>query len=255
MGKLDFWHTLAYKNAAIMEGLFPMPEAPDVRLPENIWYVSLKNSREDVLTDIGARFSEDFFEVYSKHVKFVDFIPEYFSIKRSAFDMEEGDRTELELAAPSVFARVMEKASAEGEEPGHIFKLFGKISDFIRGKAKNSIVLLESLNELIRAAPGEDERGLLSSLLYLRRENSTKWGSVIFTYLSEGIFAKHIEESATSTIDNVLTFESETIAGGGRVVKIRKLRGQSSGVIGDTRFELYPTPHGVDIMKIDLLDV
>lgn len=257
LGKLDFWHTIAYRNAAMKEGLIPVPEAPDVLLPEHIWYVSLRNSKEDVLADVKAKYVEDFFKIYSKHVSFADFIPEYFSIERSAFDTDESafaDRTEFSFTPPSVFARVMERASVEGQEPGHLFKLLRKISDFLKTEAKNSIIIFESLNELIRASP-RDERDLLSSLLYLRRENLTKWGSVIYTYMSEGVFPRQLEESMSSTIDNVLTFEGESVQGAGRVMRIRKFKGHPSGMIANTRYEIFPSSYGAEILRVGLIDV
>ena len=257
LGKLDFWHSIAYRNALMKEGLIPAPEAPDVLPPENIWYVSLKNTKEDVLADIKAKYSEDFFKMYSKHVGFVDFIPEYFSIERSAFAVDKsafGDKTELSFAAPSIFARVVEEAPVDVREPGHLFRVVRKISDFFRREAKNSIIVLESLNELIRLSPG-DERNLLSSILYLRRENLTKWGAVIYTYMSEGVFPKYLEEAMSSTIDNVLTFEGESFQGAGRLMRIRKFKGRPSGMIADTRYEIFPSPYGAEVLRVGLLDV
>ncbi len=236
-GREAFLHTTAFMNAAKKGGVLEKPEGENVYLPEKILYVLLSKTPNDVVRDVNVGYSDEFSEPFEGNVEFKDLMSEYYS---STF-------------APLESSAEMPSEEEEGEEAIEIVRT---MMDFIEKNGKNSLVIIDSLDDLIRAFPSGEERDLLTSLRTIRSRNRESWNSLLFIRLTSGIFPESVENSILSLVDGVFEFESRT-SGGSRTRSIvcDKFSGITSPDLLDSTFEFDVTNSGLEARRTSSLDI
>lgn len=232
-GRDAFMHTSAFMNAATQEGILQKPTGEDVYLPENILYILLSKTKEDVLKDVNVGYSDDLSEAFKEVVKFKDLMSDYYS------------STLAPLESP-------EEEEKEGDEA---IEITSSIMDFVEKNGKNSLVIIDSLDDFIRAFPQGAEKKLLASLRTIRSKNRESWNSLILNQLTDGLFPESVGNSILSLSDGVFEFESKT-SGGSRTKRITcdKLSGVTSEDLLDSTFGFNVTSSGLEARRTTLLE-
>ncbi|MFP4005636.1 MAG: RAD55 family ATPase [Candidatus Hadarchaeia archaeon] len=237
-GKEAFMQTSASMNAAMKLGKLPKPKKEDVGLPNKILYILLSKTKEDVKRDVKIGYSEDLSEAFNKGVEFNELMSDYYASTLMSLQSEE---------AP------LESDQSEEEEAIEIVR---SIINYLDELGKNNLIILDSLNDLIRAFPSGEEKRLLASLRTIRTQNKQKWNSLILNRLTSDIFPENVEESILSASNGVFSFQS-TSSGGSRTRNLicDKFDGITSSELLDSTFEYNITKSGFEARRTDLLEV
>lgn len=234
--KAEFCYTAAFTNGAMKRSDLPKPERKDIILPETIWYLSFTKTKDDVMRDIRVSFSDDIFEIFSEEIKFKDFISDYYvSSFAPLWGVEEKVKRE------------------EGGDTASTLEIIKLTLEFLDKNSRNSLIIIDSLDDLIRAFPKGEENRLLAALREFQRCNKTRWHSLILSHLTKNIFPGEVEESILSLADGVFEFE-ESEDSGKRMLYCRKFTGVTSEDLLSSRFECKTTPSGFEARKIKLLE-
>lgn len=163
--------------------------ATTLTLPNEICYVSVSRSKEDILNENAYAFHKDFYNAIKDGVVFKDLSDIYFrqSIyqgfcfpdKKSSMDFDRSpDKNILE-----------------------------ELSAFLGKYARNNIVILDSLTELMMY--DGDYLGKSDMVMFLKGISrvSKMWDGLIYLMLSANILEKQMQELITDLVDGVLTFE------------------------------------------------
>lgn len=234
-GREAFIHTSAFMNAARKKGILNVSDGEDVFLPDNILYVLLSKTKNDIIRDVSVAYSDDLVESFREVVGFEDLMSDYYSSTLSSLESPD-------------------EALEDGEEEEAI-EIVRSVIDYIDNNGRNSLIFIESLDDLIRAFPSGEERDLLTSLRTIRSKNREDWESLIFTRLSDGIFPENVENSILSLSDGVFKFRSTT-SGGSRTRKMNcdKFSGVTSSDLLNSTFEFDVTNSGLEAKRTFLLD-
>lgn len=233
----EFCYTSAFMNAAMKAGVLPAPEREDVILPEDIMYLVYAKSKEDIVRDVEVSFEDDFFELFSDEVKFKEFMSDYYA---SSF-------------APLLETEESSQKESEEKKDVNSIEIIGTTHSFLEKEAGNSLIILDSLDDLIRVLPKGEENRLLAALRSLQTTNKNKWNSLILSRLTKGVFPKEVEESILSLVDGVFDFQ-ESSGGSKRTLNCRKFTGVTSGDLLDSAFEYNVTSSGLEARKIMTLE-
>jgi len=228
-----FMHTSAFMNAAMKRGVLPSPNAPDVSLPEKIWYLPLAKTKEDVIRDVRISFSEELAEAFIQEVQFREFMEDYYASALAPLLLPEG---------------------AAKEEETDIIEIVKEIVNFAEKEAKNSLIIFDSLDDLIRAFPQGEENKLLASLRVIQSRNKTNWNSLILNSLTRGIFPESVEGSILSLADGVFRFESSSSDRAARTFVCEKFAGVTSEDLLDSTFESHLTRSGLEARRVKLME-
>lgn len=228
----EFCYTSAIMNAAMMRGDLPPPTSEGVTLPENIWYLVYGKTKEDVLRDVRVGFSEDFSEIFTEEIKFKEFMSDYYASS----------------LAP-LWGAEEEEAGEEGAETIEIIR---STQEFLDESGEESLVIIDSLDDLIRVLPSGEENRLVAALRSIQNGNKNRWNSLVLSRLTRGVFPQGVEESILSLVDGVFNFEEGT--GGRRRLSVRKFTGVTSGDLLDSQFEYNVTPSGFEARKVKMLE-
>ncbi len=233
-GRQPFVHTSAFMNAAMKKGMLGEPEEENVYLPEKIIYILLSKTERDIVRDIDVGYSDDLAEAFKEIVEFKDLMSDYYSSTLSS------------LKSP-------EESSSDKEEGIEIVR---SIVDYLEENGKNSLIIIDALDDLIRAFPSGEERDLLASIRKIRSENRESWYSLIFVHFTRDIFPENVENSILSLADGVFEFSSKS-SGGGRKRKIvcDKFSGVTSEDLLDSTFEFNVTNSGLEARRTTSLDI
>lgn len=234
-GREAFIHTSAFINAAKKKGILSKSNVKNTYLPENILYVLLSKTKNDVIRDVTVAYSDDLVEAFTEAVEFEDLMSDYYSSTLASLESSQ------------------EETSEEEEEDA--IEIVRSMIDLIEENGKKSLIFIDSLDDLIRAFPSGEERNLLSSFRTVRSRNRESWNSLIFSRLSGGIFPENVENSIFSISDGVFKFSS-TVSGGSKTRKINcdKFSGVTSNDLLTSTFEFNITNSGLEARKTFLLD-
>lgn len=238
----EFCYTAAFVNAAMKRGVLPQPEREDVAPPENvIIYLVLAKTKDDVMRDVKVSFSDDFFEIFSEEIEFKEFMSDYYASSLAPLWGAEGETK-----------RESPEKGGGWEETNNPIEIIKLIIEFLDRNGRNSLIILDSLDDLIRVLPSGGENRLLAALRALQNHNKNRWNSLILSRLTKGVFPRETEESILSLADGVFNFEEAS--GGARTLTCRKFTGVTSGDLLDSKFEYDITPSGFEASKIRLLE-
>lgn len=182
-GNVEFTYTSTVTLAAMKKSRTAPPSARGGVLPEQICYISFSRSKSDIIDEITRSFTSEFHELFEKDVNFKDLSPEYFA----------------NLRVPSEWTHKMgtTKKTKKGEIRTSLVNILNK-------NAKNSVVILHSLNDLARLY-GDDQKWLISFLLGLRRMAKI-WNGLIYAIFTPGALDSKIETEIKSCFDGILKF-------------------------------------------------
>lgn len=239
-GKDAFMQTSASVNAAMKLGRMSEPKEEDVGLPEEILYILLSRTKEDVRRDIGIGYNDDLVEAFNEKVRFKELMSDYYA---STFMSLESETT----------GAADEAAEVEEEEA---IETVRSVIDFLDEEAHNSLVMIDSLNDLIRAFPSGEEDRVLASLRAIRSRNKRDWNSLILNKLTSDIFPENVEESILSDANGVFKFRSSSEGGGRtRTLTCEKFDGVTSPELLDSNFEFQITKSGFEARRTDMLEI
>ncbi len=154
-------------------------------LPERVVYVSFSRSRDDILNEIEVAFSRDFFESIRDHVEFRDFSAEYFSGS----------------IVPSSWSGIDPAEALFGSEKKDLLHAF---VDYIGGLPENSMVIVDSLTDLLINEKIKDV-DVVMVLKGLQRLSKKK-GGIMYFLLSRDIVDRRMEHMIVNSVDGVLSF-------------------------------------------------
>jgi len=230
----SFFHTTCFMNAAKKEGILKTPQEENTFLPDNIIYILLSKTENDVLRDINVAYSDDLVEAFKEVVQFKDLMSDQYSSSLSSLDS-------------------VSESSSEDEQGIEVVR---SIIDYLEENGQNSLIVLDSLDDLIRGFASGSERKLLDSLKTLRSRNRKDWNSLIFARLTEGIFPDSVENSIFSLADGVFEFSSKSSSGSRtRKIVCEKFSGVTSGDLLDSNFEFEVANSGLEARRTTSLNI
>lgn len=157
----------------------------NLKLPENICYISFNQSKESFIMEMERSFSQEFSSSL-KNIFFKDFSSKYFENMSSILDAKGNWPI---------------KNITDKDHPDLLKDLISELDLH----APNSIVIIDSLTKLIRACDF-DWRFLVLFLENLQ-SRSKKWDGLVYLLLGKGILTNRKEEEIMDLADGVLVFE------------------------------------------------
>lgn len=188
-------HEFAITSAAKLGIVKEFPETRDFMLghggkngvlPDSMSYVTFSRSKEDILAEVKMSFNKDFYESMCNNLQFKDFSKDY-------------------------FMRTVVPTSWVGAEPPTLFSegrndgLLASLAGFLDGNAKKSLVIVDSLTDLVVSETVEfkDVVALLKGVQRMAK----RWSSLIYLLLTDQILDKKQQQMIIDSVDGVLRFE------------------------------------------------
>jgi len=157
--------------------------------PEGVVYLSTSRSEDQVISEIRAAFVGTYPDVLSRHLKFHDLSPTYFSDTVVPAEWASIARPLLGDAAAD---------TAPGDGPVRA------IADAADLDGTRNLVILDSLTDLL-VRPGAVSADLLTLLKGLRRRAKV-WNGLVYLLLSKGVAPPAVEQAVIDSVDGVLEF-------------------------------------------------
>ncbi len=157
------------------------------RLPEKMCYITFSRSREDVLRDVKLSFNRDFYESLSGGLLFKDFSKDYF----------------MHTVVPSSWVCDGEPALFSSDEKND--GLLESLVDFLDSNAPNSMVIIDSLTDLVvsETVPFQDLVAFLKGMQRMAK----KWEAVFYLILTDEILDRKRQQMIVDSVDGVFKFE------------------------------------------------
>jgi KaiC/GvpD/RAD55 family RecA-like ATPase len=157
--------------------------------PEGVVYLSTSRSQEQVLAEIRSAFEGTYPDVLSRHLKFHDLSPAYFT----------------DTVVPSEWASIATPLLQETPAPARSgVGPVPAIADAADLDGGRNLVILDSLTDLL-VRPGAQAADLLALLKGLRRR-AKEWNGVVYLLLSQGVAPSAVEQAIIDSVDCVLQF-------------------------------------------------
>ncbi len=154
--------------------------------PTQVTYVSFTRSREETMAEIRHSFPPYYPLLLSRHLSYIDLSAEYFADSivppewsRSKRSILEGNNGQSEGILPSL-ARELE------------------------ARAKNSLVIIESLSDVL-ARSTVNKEDVVTLVKGLRRR-AKDWRGLVYLLLTKNVAEHWIEEALKDSVDGVLNF-------------------------------------------------
>lgn len=209
-GSAEFAFTSAIMISLLKSGIItPTDPSGDVKIPESVCYISLTRSKEDVMREIALSFSEEYYNAIKENLVFKDFSKEYFKLSPFPFDEASTD--------------TFESLRGLGREKD----LLESLVDYLNDNASSSLVIVDSLTDLVRMYSDRIKwQDLISFLKGLQRA-ATTWDGLIYLLLTASIFEVSKQEEIADCADGVLVFEWGELgtAQRQRTMYVKKFRG------------------------------
>lgn len=166
-----------------------------MQIPERVTYISISRTRKDIEMEIEASFDPDLAQAFHRHVEFIDFSFHYFkdSIVPDHWILEE-----------------MEAERERGDSryiccPDEDIDLFAQLITVIEEHAKNGMVFVDSLTDLVvnRTVDNEDMVMLLKGFQRVLHQ----WKGVVFFILRKDVLPDIDEARFKDSFDGVLVFQ------------------------------------------------
>jgi hypothetical protein len=183
----------------------------DRRLPDRILYISLSRSKEEVLGEISDLRIANISELENM-LAFFDLSDRYFS--RSNVPRSWIHGVEAESAEASLFAK----------KPG----LLDELVSILDAHARNSIVVIDSMNDIIRLQPeGREEWARLIILLKGMSRMAMMRNNNVYVFLTMSILEKSREEEIADSSNSVFIFrwDSSITSQPRSIMQIKKFKG------------------------------
>ncbi|MCE8425859.1 MAG: hypothetical protein J5U17_08795 [Candidatus Methanoperedens sp.] len=156
------------KNNNVKNQLSSLLTEKDIlKIPENICYISMMREKEDILSELELSFPPEF----------------------------------ATLMSQNMFFKINIQKSSE------VVEVFKELVMVIEEHAANSLVIIDSLTNLIRICTGSTEWNELIFFLEDLQQRSKKWDGLIYILLGKNIFGSMKEEELMDISDGVLIFD------------------------------------------------
>ncbi len=158
-------------------------------LPERMCYVTFSRSKWDILRDVKMSFNRDFFESLKSTLLFKDFSKDYFShtvVPTNWLGPEQND--------------LFSQSTANN---GH--NLLEALVDFLDQNANRSIIILDSLTDLV-VSETVNFQDVVALLKGIQRMAKT-WGCVVYLILTDEILDRKRQQMIIDSVDGVFKFE------------------------------------------------
>ncbi|KCZ72655.1 RecA-superfamily ATPase possibly involved in signal transduction [Candidatus Methanoperedens nitroreducens] len=158
-------------------------------LPNEVCYISVSKSKEDILNENAYAFHKDFYNTIKGGLIFKELSDIYFrqSIVQNFW--------------------VSDKKRNMDYNHGSDKNILEEISEFLDKHAANNMVILDSITELIMYEGDYLSKNDIIMFLKGMVRVSKMWNGIIYLILSANILDKQIQETITDLVDGVLTFE------------------------------------------------
>jgi len=209
-GSAEFAFTSAIMISLLKSGIITLPGGnEDVIIPDSVCYISLTRSKEDIMREISLSFPEDYYSAIKDNLIFKDFSKDYF--KLSPFPFDEWPTETFE--------------SLRGL--GRDKDLLESLVDYLNENASGSLVIIDSLTDLVRMYSDRIKWQDLVSFLKGLQRASTTWDGLIYLLLTADIFESSKQEEIADCADGVLVFEWGELgtAQRQRTMYVKKFRG------------------------------
>lgn len=163
------------------------PSRAPLVIPRQVTYLSFTRSREELLWEVESTFPREYHEVLSRHLDFVDLAASYFSDSLVPSDWTETRRSLL--------------VEGTSERPTEIL---AALADALEPRAQDSLVILDSLSDLLVRESVRPEQ--LITLVKGLRRRAKAWKGVMYLLLARGVAEPRLEQAILDSVDGVLGF-------------------------------------------------
>ncbi len=260
-GHKEFLMTSATMTFAMKKGLIK-PAEPDVVLPNDVWWVTLTRSPDDLLSEISLSFERDLYNLFRENVKFKDFSEDYFRASPvplawiSTEVREERSKEKLE-GLTEAFAGIHRAVAAPAIRPKTTLE---SLAEFLTANAPDNVVILYTISDLARLYSDSESRWY-DFTLFLRglQRAAKKWNCIIYAPMTARLLEERKEEEILSCVDGVISFEWEAAGPTRRrrVMYFQKFRGLLPRLDGAAvvKFEATITPtSGFEVARAELIE-
>lgn len=156
-------------------------------LPEKMCYITFSRSRNDILQDVKLSFNRDFYESLKTNLLFKDFSRDYF----------------MHTVVPTAWL--------DSDQSGDLFSdkkqdgLLESLVDFLDGNAPKSMVIMDSLTDLV-VSETIDFQDVIALLKGIQRM-AKKWGAIFYLILTDEILDRKRQQMIIDSVDGVFKFE------------------------------------------------
>ena len=165
-------------------------EKEELKLTSGVCYISFIHSKEQILMELERSFPPGYATALSDNMFFEDFSSVYFKTSISpALSIEDN---------PSM--NVLKCV-------GGVRGLLRELVSILDSHAPDSLVIIDSLTNLIRICNQSMNWNDLVSFLEDLQQRSKRWDGLVYLLLGKGIFESTIEEEVMDVADGVLIFE------------------------------------------------
>ncbi len=190
-GGLEFALTSAAKIGIVKEfpdtRTFMLGDAGKLgTLPQKMCYITFSRSRDDILQEVKMSFNKDFYQSLDSNLLFKDFSKDYF----------------MHTLVPTTWLESgQEGLFTDKKKDG----LLESLVDFLDGNAPGSMVIIDSLTDLVvsETVQFQDVIALLKGI----QRMSKKWGSVFYLILTDEILDRKRQQMIIDSVDGVFKFE------------------------------------------------
>jgi len=190
-GGLEFALTSAAKIGIVKEfpetRAFMLGDAGKAgKLPDRMCYVTFSRSKDDILQEVKMSFNRDFYESLSHNLLFKDFSKDYF----------------VHTVVPTSWLDVNGDGVFSDEKKDGLME---SLVDFLEGNAPKSLVIVDSLTDLVvsETVNFQDVIALLKGIQRMAK----KWGSIFYLILTDDILDRKRQQMIIDSVDGVFKFE------------------------------------------------
>ena len=206
-GSSEFLHTSLINSARLL----------DSASMDKVYYITFTRLTSDIKREITLSFSNELRNLIDdERIVFKDFSEEYLQ------------HSPLPFTWNTEFDSSFEALKGCGDQQSFLELLVS----FLNDNAKNSIIIFDSLTDLVRLHYDSMRwQDLISFLKGLQRE-SKRWGGLVYGLLTSDIFERGVEEEISDCVDGVIVFEWDETKTRvrRRTLYIKKFRGLLPGM-------------------------
>jgi len=182
--------------------------------PEEIHYVSFTADESELRREIAFTMDEEVVEAGADAVTFTDLSPEYFQLSPVPRAWYTGEH------------RTVQDLGNSGEDTRDVLE---RLADYLDEHASGSLVVVDSLNDLIGTRSADLDFGDVAMTLKGLRKAARDWGGLILLHLTQDAVTAEELGSLMTSVDGTVQFAWES--GGNERVRTMFVR-EFRGVLG-----------------------
>lgn len=253
--------TTSMMLSAMMSGKLRRPKGENIMIPKRILWITFTRPESDIIREIESSYDPDLYRPFHKQVKFKDLSEDYFLTSSVPIEwISKGAarkrRKEALAALRDELAGLRRRVGVPARKPRGILD---SLANYLTGRAKDSLVVLDSLTDLARLYSDTEERWY-EFVLFLRglQRVSKRWNGIIYGILDANLLRERMEQEIAICADGVLSFEWAQAgpAERRRTLYLRKFRGLLPSAGGAAmRFEVTISPSaGLQVVRPELIE-